>query len=63
MMAIVWVIWTERNQRVFEDRCSDPIDTWEFSCFLVGLLAKASGIFDVADRFLFSLDNVNVGRC
>ena len=58
-LAVAWLTWSERNRRVFEDRSSNPIDIMEFTCFLVGLWAKALRIFVASDCFLFSLNCVN----
>ena len=41
ILAIAWLIWSERNRRIFEDKISDPLDIWELFCFLVGQWAKA----------------------
>ena len=63
ILAIAWLIWSERNRRIFEYKSRDPSDIWELSCLLVGQWAKASRIFDASDCFLFSLDCISVVGC
>lgn len=43
--AILWVIWLERNDRIFRSRRVDPIILWERVKFLASLWAKASSAF------------------
>ena len=54
--AVAWLLWTERNKRIFEDKCSSAKEIWNRVCSLVGLWAKAVKLFDSLDSFLFSLD-------
>ena len=56
VMAVAWLIWLERNKRVFEDKNSNAKELWSHAKFLVGMWAKASKIFDSTDQFLFRLD-------
>ena len=55
-LAMTWVVWLERNRRIFEERSSTVAELWNQIRFLVGLWAKASNFFDSAERFLFGLD-------
>ena len=56
MMAVAWLVWLERNRRVFEERWNSIEELWCHARFLVGLWARASKIFDSTDQYLFCLD-------
>ena len=56
MLAMAWQVWMERNRRLFEETSRGVGEFWDSIVFSVGLWPKAFNLFDISDRFLFSLD-------
>lgn len=63
-LAILWVIWLEWNDRVFNKRRVDRDLLWDRVVFLASLWAKASGAFSLGYRetiggLLYYLDSLS----
>jgi len=60
VLALLWVIWQERNSRIFEDRQEDNINCfWDRIKFLASLWASISKEFQDTSFFFhpFKLGN------
>ena len=44
-MAIIWVVWRERNARIFEDKARNSKNFWDSIHFLASLWAFCSMVF------------------
>lgn len=44
-LAIVWILWLERNKRIFYGRITDKSLLWDKMVLLASLWAKAAGAF------------------
>lgn len=55
--AIIWVIWIERNERIFKGRSQTVFLLWEKVLFLAAMWSKAAGIYhDMAITHLMRND-------
>lgn len=44
-LAIIWLLWLERNDRIFHEKTTEALDLWKQFVFLASLWAFASGAF------------------
>ena len=44
-IALIWVVWRERNVRIFEDKARNLENLWDSIHFLVSLWAFCSKVF------------------
>ncbi|RVW23293.1 putative ribonuclease H protein [Vitis vinifera] len=44
-IALIWVVWRERNARIFEDKVRNSENLWDSIHFLVSLWAYCSAVF------------------
>ena len=44
-IALIWVVWRERNGRIFEDKARDSKNLWDSIHFLASLWAFCSVVF------------------
>ncbi|KAK9269013.1 hypothetical protein L1049_000781 [Liquidambar formosana] len=52
ILAILWVIWIERNARIFRDVYEDLDSIWDKVCFLASLWASVDKSFKDIPLFL-----------
>ena len=48
-LAMAWLLWKERNQRIFKGKSGSIDDIWEHDRFLSGLWAASSKVLDSPD--------------
>lgn len=54
--ALFWVVWQERNRRIFSDKYRSLVDLWDSVVFLALLLVSVTKEF-ADDSFFFIRDN------
>ena len=55
-IAIMWVVWRERNARIFEDKTRNSKNFWDSIRFLVSLWAFCSKVFKGIPLNVLQLD-------
>ena len=59
-IALMWVVWRERNARIFEDKARNSGCLWDSICFLASLWAFCSKVFKGIPLNMLQLDWVAV---
>ena len=55
-ITIIWVVWQERNARIFEDKARNSENLWDFIHFLASLWAFCSAVFKGIPLNVLQLD-------
>ena len=55
-IAIIWVVWRERNARIFEDKTRNSENLWDAIHFLTSLWAFCSKVFTGTPLIVLQLD-------
>ena len=55
-IALIWVVWRERNARIFEDKARNPESLWDSIFFLAFLWAFCSKVFKGIPLIVLQLD-------
>ena len=55
-IAIIWVVWRERNARIFEDKARNSENLWDSIHFLASLWAFCSKVFKGTPLIVLQLD-------
>ena len=55
-IALIWVVWRERNARIFKDKARNPESLWDFIFFLAFLWAFCSKVFKGTPLIVLQLD-------
>lgn len=55
-LVVFWVVWLERNGRIFKDKESSLVDLWDKVHFLGSFWAKSSKDFVATPFFLLKAD-------
>ena len=55
-IALIWVVWWERNARIFEDKARNPESLWDSIFFLASLWAFCSKVFKGTPLIVLQLD-------
>ena len=61
-IALIWVVWRERNARIFEDKAKNLENLWDSIHFLASLWAFCSVIFKDIPLNVLQLDWLVVCR-
>ena len=56
VLSLLWVIWIERNNRIFEDRVMRSEDLFEKAKYLASLGASSDKIFEEFPFFIIVLN-------
>ena len=59
-IALIWVVWQERNARIFEDKVRNSENLWDFIHFLASLWAFCSMVFKGIPLNVLQLDWIAV---
>ena len=55
-IALIWVVWRERNARIFKDKARNPESPWDSNFFLAALWAFCSKVFKGTPLIVLQLD-------
>ncbi|RVW87823.1 hypothetical protein CK203_039735 [Vitis vinifera] len=55
-IALIWVVWRERNARIFLDKARNPESLWDSIFFLASLWAFCSKVFKGIPLIVLQLD-------
>ena len=55
-IAMIWVVWRERNARIFEDKARNSKNLWASIHFLASLWAFCSKVFKGTPFIVLQLD-------
>ncbi|KAJ9700181.1 hypothetical protein PVL29_005821 [Vitis rotundifolia] len=55
-IALIWVVWQERNVRIFEDKARSSENLWDYIHFLASLWAFCSAVFKGIPLNVLQLD-------
>ena len=55
-IALIWVVWWERNARIFEDKARNSDNLWDSIHFLAPLWAFCSAVFKRIPLNVLQLD-------
>ena len=55
-IAIIWVVWRERNAKIFEDKTRNSENLWDSIHFLASLWAFCSKVFKGTPLIVLPLD-------
>ena len=55
-IALIWVVWWERNERIFQDKTKNSENIWDSIHFLASLWAFCSKVFKGAPLNVLQLD-------
>ncbi|KAJ9689257.1 hypothetical protein PVL29_014768 [Vitis rotundifolia] len=59
-IALIWVVWRERNARIFEDKVRNSENLWDSIHFLASLWAFCSAVFKGIPLNVLQLDWISV---
>ena len=55
-IALMWVVWRERNARIFKDKARNSEYLWDSICFLTSFWAFCSKVFKGIPLNMLQLD-------